>query len=90
MMAPPRRFGSESRVGASAIATEFAKAVALGELDKESPKPLLNGKILIELGYQPGPRFSELIDQVEALRDQGEISSTEEARAWVEANHSPS
>jgi hypothetical protein len=38
---------------------------------------------LIELGFLPGPGFSEILKQVEEAQLSGELSSREQALAWV-------
>jgi poly(A) polymerase len=49
-----------------------------------SGPPLLNGRDLIEtLHLQPGPIFSVILRELEALRVEGEINSRDEALAWV-------
>lgn len=48
-------------------------------LDQEPSKPLVQGRDLIELGYQPGPLFGQIIERIEGARDEGEIKTREEA-----------
>jgi len=48
------------------------------------PPPLLNGKDLVAMGYQPGPVFSEILRAVEDAQLDGSIQTTEEARTFVE------
>jgi poly(A) polymerase len=47
------------------------------------PVPLLTGDDLIQAGYQPGPRFRELLTAVEDAQLEGTISTREEAMALV-------
>ncbi len=47
------------------------------------PKPLLNGRDLIELGYSPGPHFSRMLRSVEDAQLEGTIETPESARAFV-------
>jgi poly(A) polymerase len=47
------------------------------------PAPLLRGRDLIEMGFLPGPGFSEILKQVEEAQLGGELSSREQALAWV-------
>jgi poly(A) polymerase len=47
------------------------------------PQPLLRGRDLIELGFVPGPRFHEILKQIEEAQLGGELTSREEALAWV-------
>lgn len=46
-----------------------------------SPEPLLTGDELIEMGFQPGPRFKQVLDAVYDAQLEGRISTPEEARA---------
>lgn len=47
------------------------------------PAPLLTGKELIEMGYKPGPLFSEILHFIEEAQLEGEINSSEEAKQAV-------
>lgn len=60
-------------------AEHFSQAVALGQLEDPSLKTLLHGRDILNLGVQPGPRVGELIQQIEAARDRGEIETKEQA-----------
>jgi len=59
-----------------------AKLAELGE-EELSPPPLLTGRDLIDMGFEPGPVFSEIIRAVEDAQLEGEISTPREARALV-------
>lgn len=52
------------------------------------PPPLLSGRDLIDLGYSPGPVFSEILGQVEELQLENRLSSKEEAMGFVLKNYS--
>ncbi len=47
------------------------------------PPPLLGGRDLIDLGYSPGPVFSEILGKVEELQLENRVSSKEEAIEFV-------
>ena len=47
------------------------------------PEPLLGGRELIEMGYKPGPIFTEILNFVEEAQLEGEISNAAEARELV-------
>jgi len=47
------------------------------------PKPLINGRDLIDLGWTPGPVFKQVLEAVETLQLEGQLTSREEALAWV-------
>jgi len=51
------------------------------------PAPLVRGRDLIDLGFSPGPAFSEILKQVEEAQLGGELSSREQALAWVAKHH---
>ncbi len=44
-----------------------------------SPKPLIDGRDLIALGIQPGPRFREILTRIEDAQLEGMVKSREEA-----------
>jgi poly(A) polymerase len=66
---------------------DFCRA-RLGELQDDviRPAPLLRGGDLIELGFKPGPLFSQILRQVEDAQLGGELSSREAALEWVKNN----
>ncbi len=47
------------------------------------PEPLIGGKELIEVGYKPGPIFTEILHFVEEAQLEGEITSRSEALELV-------
>jgi hypothetical protein len=47
------------------------------------PEPLVTGADLIGMGYQPGPRFSEMLAVLEDAQLEGRILSQEEAMELV-------
>ncbi len=61
------------------------------ELAREErlPEPLLRGRDLIDLGYRPGPRFREILERAFDAQLEGELDSTEAARAWALRHHPP-
>lgn len=50
------------------------------------PRPLLNGRDLIALGYPPGPAFQPMLTLAEDAQLEGSIHSREEAIALIERN----
>ncbi len=66
---------------------DFCRA-RLGEMQHDviRPAPLLRGGDLIELGFKPGPLFSQILRQVEDAQLGGELSSREAALEWVKTN----
>ena len=57
----------------------------LSELSEEQlhPERLLSGADLIAAGYEPGPRFSEILSAVEEAQLEGRIRTAGEAMALV-------
>jgi poly(A) polymerase len=54
--------------------------------EEVKPEPLLRGRDLIEMGYKPGPIFSTILQQVEDAQLEGELTSPEDARRFVQEN----
>jgi poly(A) polymerase len=50
------------------------------------PVPLVSGDDLIAAGYVPGPRFKEILSQVEDAQLEGRLNSTEGAMEFVRQN----
>ncbi len=47
------------------------------------PKPLLTGRDLIAAGYEPGPRFTEILTAVEDAQLEGRLATSEAAMEFV-------
>jgi poly(A) polymerase len=47
------------------------------------PEPLITGRDLIEAGYEPGPRFKEILAAVEDAQLEGRLTSREAALEFV-------
>ena len=47
------------------------------------PTPLITGRDLIEAGYEPGPRFKEVLTAVEDAQLEGRLASREDAMEYV-------
>ncbi|MFA6929901.1 MAG: CCA tRNA nucleotidyltransferase [Lentisphaeria bacterium] len=47
------------------------------------PQPLLNGKDLLQLGYQPGPIFSSILKAVQDATLENTVKTREEALKWI-------
>jgi poly(A) polymerase len=57
--------------------------------DSVRPKLLLNGRDLIDAGYQPGPRFKKLLALAEDAQLEGRIHTLQEALDLVRSAESP-
>jgi len=58
------------------------KAKALN-VNKNPPKPLIQGRDLIALGYKPSPKFKKILDEIYTLQLEGKINSKEEALTYI-------
>ncbi len=52
------------------------------------PRPRLDGRDLIQLGYTPGRTLGRVLEELQVLRLAGKLRSIEDERAWVRA-HGP-
>ena len=50
------------------------------------PPPLLRGRDLLEMGFEPGPRFGAVLDAVAEAQLDDVLHTREEAIAWVREN----
>src|SRR3970040_1921542 len=68
----------------STEAYDFVKK-KLEEFKEEEikPKPILTGYDLIEMGYTPGPIFSEILESLEEAQLEGNVKDKEEAKKFV-------
>jgi poly(A) polymerase len=67
---------------------EFCMAARASFADEPiKPPPLLRGRDLLALGYPRGPLYSEILHAVEERQLEGELSTQEEALAWVRSQY---
>jgi poly(A) polymerase len=59
-----------------------AKLCVLGEQEIR-PEPLLRGRDLIDLGYEPGPQLGAILEAVNEAQLEGALRTKEEATDWV-------
>jgi poly(A) polymerase len=52
-----------------------------------APPPLISGQSLIEMGYSPGPLFSEILTQVENEQLEGRLTSPQQALDFVRTRY---
>jgi tRNA nucleotidyltransferase (CCA-adding enzyme) len=71
-----------SRVNGSTVPEDWfiERAQSLG-VSHGPPTPLLKGRLLLELGFEPGPQMGRLLRKVYELQLDGEVTTTEEALA---------
>ncbi len=48
-----------------------------------APPPLLNGRDLMQLGFEPGPQFKDILNAVEDAQLEGQLTTHEDAVEWV-------
>jgi putative nucleotidyltransferase with HDIG domain len=53
------------------------------------PSPLITGRHLIELGFPPNPKFSEILDYIQTEQLEGRLTTKEEALDAVREKFSP-
>ena len=53
------------------------------DLEDSRPKPILLGRHLLEMGFSPGPKMGELLDQAFQLQLEGELNELEDAILWA-------
>ena len=53
------------------------------------PSPLITGRHLIQLGFPPGPRFSEILDYIQTEQLEGRLTTEQDALAAVRENFRP-
>jgi tRNA nucleotidyltransferase/poly(A) polymerase len=74
----------EAIAGPHDRALAFCRERLAWHADRLNPLPLVDGSDLIRHGLQPGPKFSELLEQVRDAQLNGEIRSRDEALALVD------
>ena len=53
------------------------------------PPPLINGKDLMSLGWKPSPDMGKVLEQIQDLQLESNLSTREEALVWVKENLTP-
>ena len=61
------------------------KLLALGPEELRPPR-LLDGRDLIQLGFQPGPQFSSILRALEEAQLEGRVRTRQAALSWVHQN----
>jgi putative nucleotidyltransferase with HDIG domain len=62
---------------------EFAKEPLI-------PKPLITGRDVMALGWEPGPKIGEILETIQNLQLEGALPTREEALAFLGTNFAPS
>jgi len=57
--------------------------------DTLSPKPLITGRHLISLGFEPGPIFKTILSDIENRQLENKITNPEDALTYVKEKYSP-
>ena len=76
---PEKRFGSEAQEW-------FIEKVRSLSVEQHAPTPLLMGRHLIEMGFEPGPEFRRILDAVYEMQLDGTVedlgAAIKAAKAW--------
>ena len=67
---------------------EFERMVKNTDVPVGGPKPLATGKMLIALGWTPGPGFKDILVKAYELQLDGVINTAEEAFGYLDLNYS--
>lgn len=51
------------------------------------PQPLVSGKDLISLGYEPGPRFKQILQETQNEQLEGKLTERDQAIAWIKERY---
>ena len=60
------------------------KMLAETPAEEIRPTPLITGRDLIEQGYEPGPRFKEILSAVEDAQLEGTLNSQPDALRFIQ------
>lgn len=52
-------------------------------VDKGGPKPLIQGRHLIQRGWVPGPNFKKILDEAYEAQLDGQFTTAAEAENWL-------
>ncbi len=58
-----------------------------GKFLKTEAQPLVTGQDLIDLGFEPGPRFRDILEDLKARQAQGEFTTRDDALTYLKALH---
>src|SRR5688500_1503348 len=73
---PEKHFGSEAQEW-------FIEKVRELQIEKKAPDPILMGRHLMELGLDPSPRFTQILDAVYEMQLDGKVTNLEEAQTMA-------
>jgi hypothetical protein len=69
------------RMGATSMLLE---AYFRARTEQVAPAPLMNGReLMAEFGLKPGPQVGKLLDDLREAQAVGEVTTLEDAHAWV-------
>jgi poly(A) polymerase len=80
------RLDSESSHRSLGMYEYTRKRMASLPAQEVQPKPLIGGDDLIAMGYEPGPRFKEILGAVEDAQLDGQLRTKEDAMRFVREN----
>jgi tRNA nucleotidyltransferase (CCA-adding enzyme) len=75
---PEKRFGSEAQ-------DWFIEKIRELQIERKPPEPILKGRHLIELGLEPSPQFTKILDAIYEMQMDNQVSNLEEAKEKARA-----
>jgi poly(A) polymerase len=67
-----------------AATTMLLEAYFRARTEQVAPDPLMNGRqLMAEFGLKPGPQVGKLLDDLREVQAVGEVTTLEDARAWL-------
>jgi len=67
----------------SAAQEWFIEKVRALQVEKKAPEPILMGRHLIELGFEPGPRFKKILEEAFELQLDGKLLDLDAAKSFA-------
>jgi len=61
----------------------FIEKVRALQVEKKAPEPILMGRHLIELGFEPGPQIKKILDEAYELQLDNKLSNVEDAKKFA-------
>jgi tRNA nucleotidyltransferase (CCA-adding enzyme) len=66
---------------------DFSRRIAELAVNDSTPKPILLGRHLIEIGLEPGREFKKILAQAYEAQIDGVFESIDEAIIWIQKNN---
>jgi hypothetical protein len=75
--------------GSDDLALAFCRERLAWPIERLNPPPLVDGSDLIRHGLNPGPQFSDILEQARDAQLNGEIHTPDEALAFIDRLRGP-